>query len=53
MAVPLLGAAACTFFDNVNAGDLVFSSLFIGDGFDIGAITVSVESDPVEQLLGN
>ena len=50
MNVPLLGAAVCSFFDaqlDIPGAD----ALFDGDGFDVGNITVSVESDPVEAIL--
>ena len=55
IAVPSLGGSACTFFDDVASVITIipFSSAFVGDGFDVGPITVTVASDPVEGLLGN
>lgn len=50
ISVPLLGAAACSFWDG---GFSIpgTNALFNGDGFDVDDITVTVATDPVEVLL--
>ena len=56
MAVPFVGGAACLFLHNANSSidNLPFAvGAFSANGFDIGAITVTVASDAVEDLLGN
>lgn len=52
ISVPLLGAAACSFWDggfSIPGTD----ALFDGDGFDVDDITVTVATDPVEIILSN
>ena len=52
ISVPVIGAAACSFFDAQTSIPGV-GDLFGGDGFSIQSITVTVANDVVSRLAGN
>ncbi len=57
VSVPVVGAAVCAFFDQLNTHDSIqlpsFPNLFGGDGFDVTNITVTLGTDAVSRIANN